>query len=68
MAKIIIADDNKELLCMVSEFLKIQQNIEVVKTFLSGKELVSHLERESCDILLLDDFMPEMDGVNILTE
>lgn len=68
MAKIIIADDNKELLCMVSEFLKIQQNIEVVKTFLSGKELLSHLESESCDILLLDVFMPEMDGVNILTE
>lgn len=68
MAKIIIADDNKELLCMVSEFLKIQQNIEIVKTFSTGKELLSHLENESCDILLLDVFMPEMDGVNILTE
>lgn len=68
MAKIIVADDNKELLCMVSEFLKIQQNIEVVKTFTSGKDLLNHLENESCDILLLDVFMPEMDGVNVLTE
>lgn len=68
MAKIIIADDNKELLCMVSEFLKIQPNIEVVKTFSGGKELLEHLENESCDILLLDVFMPEMDGVNVLTE
>lgn len=68
MAKIIIADDNKELLCMVTEFLKMQQNINVVKAFSTGKELLSHLESESCDILLLDIFMPEMDGVNILTE
>ena len=68
MAKIIIADDNKELLCMVSEFLKMQQNIDVVKAFSTGKELLSHLENESCDILLLDVFMPELDGVNILTE
>lgn len=68
MAKIIIADDNKELLCMVSEFLKMQQNIDVVKSFSTGKELLSHLETESCDILLLDIFMPELDGVNILTE
>lgn len=68
MAKIIIADDNKELLCMVSEFLKMQQNIDVVKAFSTGKELLSHLESESCDILLLDIFMPELDGVNILTE
>ena len=68
MAKIIIADDNKELLCMVSEFLKTQLQIEVVKTFNCGKDLLSHLENESADILLLDVFMPEIDGVNVLTE
>jgi len=68
MAKIIIADDNKELLCMISEFLKTQLEIEVVKTFTGGKDLLNHLETESCDILLLDVFMPEVDGVNVLTE
>ncbi|HIT44020.1 TPA: sporulation transcription factor Spo0A [Candidatus Avacholeplasma faecigallinarum] len=68
MAKIIVADDNKELLCMVSEFLKMQPNIEIVKTFNTGMDLLQHLESESCDILLLDVFMPEMDGVNVLSE
>lgn len=68
MAKIIVVDDNKELLTMVTEFLKMQQNIDVVKAFTTGKELLSHLENENCDILLLDVFMPELDGVNILTE
>lgn len=68
MAKIVIADDNKEILLMISEFLKLQENIDVVKTFSGGKELLAHLQNESCDILLLDVFMPEMDGVNILSE
>ena len=68
MAKIIIADDNKEILEMISEFLKMQSDIQVVKTFSRGKELLQHLESESADILLLDIFMPELDGVSILTE
>ncbi len=68
MAKIIIADDNKELVCMVTEFLKMQPNIDVVKQFSGGKELLSYLEHDTCDILLLDIFMPEMDGVAILSE
>ncbi len=68
MAKIIIADDNKELLGMVGEFLKLQPGIDVVKSFCNGKELLNHLEKESCDILLLDVFMPELDGVNVLNE
>ena len=68
MAKIIIADDNKELLETISEFLKLQSEIQVVKAFTRGKELLQHLENESADVLLLDVFMPEMDGVAILTE
>ena len=43
MAKIVIADDNKEILLMISEFLKLQENIDVVKTFSGGKELLAHL-------------------------
>ena len=68
MARIVIADDNKELVSMISEFLKMQTNFDVVKTFTGGKNLLTYLETNTCDILLLDIFMPEMDGVNILTE
>lgn len=68
MAKIIIADDDKELLCMISEFLKMQPNMEVAQTFTGGKELLSYLENNTADILLLDVFMPDLDGVNTLNE
>ena len=68
MNKIIIADDNKELLCMISEFLKMQPNMEVIKACSGGKELLTCLETETADLLLLDIFMPDIDGVNILSE
>ena len=68
MARIVIADDNKELVSMISEYLKMQTNFDVVKTFTGGKTLLNYLETNTCDVLLLDIFMPEIDGVNILTE
>ena len=68
MNKIIIADDNKELLCMIGEFLKLQPNMEVAKMCSGGKELLNYLENNTADLLLLDVFMPDMDGVNILAE
>ena len=67
MAKIVIADDNKELLCLLTEFLKMQPNMDVVKTFNGGKELLNYLEKEIPDILLLDIFMPSLDGFNTLS-
>ena len=66
MTKIVIADDNKELLCLITEFMKMQPNIEVVDTFTNGKELLNFLEKDTVDILLLDVFMPNLDGLNTL--
>ncbi len=68
MAKIIIADDNKEFVLMVSEFLKLQSGMEVEKVFSSGKLLLNYLESNSVDLLLLDIFMPEVDGITVLQE
>jgi two-component system response regulator (stage 0 sporulation protein A) len=66
MLKVAIADDNKELVLMISEFLKSQNKFEVVDTFNSGKELLDFLKTNTCDLLLLDIFMPEVDGINVL--
>ena len=65
MTKIIVADDNKDVLNIVSEFLKMQPNMEVVQTFSGGKELLSYLETNSADILLLDVFMPEIGRAHV---
>lgn len=68
MTKLVVVDDNKDLLNMISEFLKMQPNIEIAKTLTSGKELLNYLTTETVDILLLDVFLPDLDGINILSE
>ena len=68
MAKIIIADDNKDLNNMLSEYLGSQNNLYVDKTFTTGKQVLSYLENNYADVLLLDIFMPDVDGISVLEE
>ena len=68
MAKIIIADDNKDLNNMLSEYLGSQNNLFVDKTFTTGKQVLSYLEGNYADVLLLDIFMPDVDGISVLEE
>ena len=68
MIKTIVADDNKELVLMISECLKMNPGYDVTNTFNSGKSLLSYLEANQPDLLLLDIFMPEIDGVKVLEE
>ena len=68
MAKIIIADDNKDLNNMLSEYLGSQNNLFVDKTFTTGKQVLNYLESNYADVLLLDIFMPEVDGISVLEE
>ena len=66
MIKIMIADDNKELLATTVEFLKMQDNYQVVGSYTTGKDLLRGLEGLKVDVLLLDVFMPDIDGINVL--
>lgn len=68
MAKIIIADDNKEIVSFVGEFLSMQPDLVVSKTYHTGKTLLQGLETEKCDLLILDIFMPDLDGIHVLEE
>ncbi|MCR5786795.1 MAG: sporulation transcription factor Spo0A [Acholeplasmatales bacterium] len=65
--RVIVADDNKELVLMISEFLKMN-NFDVVGQFSSGNELLNYLQQNTADLLLLDIFMPERDGISVLEE
>ena len=67
MKKVIIADDNKEMVLMLASYLR-NNNFDVVECFDSGKELLTYLKSNQVDLLLLDVFMPEVDGVKVLQE
>lgn len=66
MAKILIADDNKDLGSMLSEYLGSQGNLVVEKVVTTGKQVLTYLAEHSVDVLLLDIFMPDGDGLSVL--
>ena len=64
--KIAIADDNRELVELMTEFLDSQPNMEVVGVAYDGRECIGILEQTDADILLLDIIMPYLDGIAVL--
>lgn len=68
MIRVLLADDADDLRFLVRFALEEDGRFEVVGDATNGKETVTLLERESPDVLVLDMAMPEMDGLEVLTE
>ncbi|ANU28376.1 sporulation transcription factor Spo0A [Planococcus versutus] len=64
--KIAIADDNRELVRLVKDYLNAQPNMKVVDVAYNGKTCINMLENQPIDILLLDIIMPHLDGIAVL--
>ncbi|TWT09160.1 sporulation transcription factor Spo0A [Planomicrobium sp. CPCC 101079] len=64
--KIAIADDNRELVDLMSDYLSSQPNMEVVAIAYNGKMCINMLKEHQVDILLLDVIMPYLDGIAVL--
>ncbi len=66
MRKIIITDDSEYLLSQLKNELESHDNIKVVKTHTKGKDLLDTLKTEVVDVLLLDVYISEIDGLEVL--
>ncbi|GBF11050.1 sporulation transcription factor Spo0A [Tepidibacillus infernus] len=64
--KILIADDNKEFVDLLKEFMLAQSDIEVIGVAYNGNEVLKILERETPDVMILDIIMPHLDGLGVL--
>lgn len=64
--KILIADDNKEFSNILSEYLKGQNDFEVVAVAKDGLEAVKFVTSYQPDVLVLDIIMPHLDGLGVL--
>jgi len=64
--KILIADDNKDFCCILSEYLGAQPDFEVIGIAKDGLEVVDLLEKITPDIIILDIIMPHLDGLGVL--
>lgn len=66
MITVHIADDHQILIDGVKAVLNIEPKIEVVGYSLNGNEVIAWFKEQSCDVLILDINMPELDGIEVL--
>jgi len=66
--RIMIIDDETEILEMLERFLKRSEKFDI-DTFYEPKKGLSHLKTHGhYDLVLLDIMMPELSGIDILTD
>ena len=61
---ILLVDDDDELKQKLSE--QLQKSGYMVKTLPNGKECCKLLEKEKPDLIIVDYFMPEIDGLSVI--
>ena len=68
MLKIVIVEDERMVAAINAQFAEKTPGVEVVATFHNGRDALAFLEQTNVDLLLLDLYMPEMSGVELLRE
>ncbi|WP_096434727.1 sporulation transcription factor Spo0A [Alteribacter populi] len=64
--KVCVADDNRELVMLLEEYIDSQEDMEVVGKAYNGQECLDLVEEEEPDVLILDIIMPHLDGLAVL--
>lgn len=65
-SKILLADDNYEFCNILSKFLSMDEDFEVVGIAKDGLEALDMIAEKKPDILILDIIMPHLDGLGVL--
>jgi len=66
--KIMLCEDSKELLKSLENFFASEKEMEVVGIHQEGDTLLNALRVTQVDVLILDVFLPNTDGVKVLQE
>ncbi|SDY56945.1 two-component system, response regulator, stage 0 sporulation protein A [Evansella caseinilytica] len=64
--KVCIADDNRELVMLLEDYINSQEDMEVVGKAFNGQECIELVEDRQPDVLILDIIMPHLDGLAVL--
>jgi len=64
--KVLICDDNRDFVNLIYEYLKEQEDMEIVGIAYDGNETLRKISEFSPDVVLLDVIMPELDGVGVM--
>jgi two-component system response regulator (stage 0 sporulation protein A) len=64
--RVAVADDNREFVGIIQEYLSEQPDIEVAGVAYNGEEILEIIEAEEPDVIILDIIMPHLDGIGVL--
>ncbi|NMH88718.1 response regulator transcription factor [Flavivirga algicola] len=68
MINVVLADDHELVRDGIKALLEDQQDIVVIDEASNGKEALDVLERTNPDLLIVDIRMPELNGIEVVTE
>lgn len=68
MLKTVIVEDDRMVAAINAQFAEKTPGVQVVATFHNGRDALSFLEQTGVDLLLLDLYMPEVSGLELLAE
>jgi two-component system, response regulator, stage 0 sporulation protein A len=64
--KVLLVDDNKQLLMSLKDYFAKQTDVEVCGIAENGQKAIEFLKSSRADVMILDMIMPEMDGMAVL--
>lgn len=64
--KVAIADDNREFVGIIQEYLSQQNDFELVGVAYNGEQILTIIEEKAPDVVILDIIMPHLDGIGVL--
>ena len=68
MIKVLLADDTPEMRLLLRVTLETDGRFEIVGDAADGVQALALIESEAPDVIVLDMAMPEMDGLEVLTQ
>ncbi|MGG4448684.1 sporulation transcription factor Spo0A [Brevibacillus porteri] len=66
--EVLLADDNREFVNLLEEYISSQYDMNVVGVAYNGNEVVRLLQERVPDVLILDIIMPHLDGLAVLEQ
>lgn len=64
--RVLLADDNREFVEVVKEYIERQEDMDLVGVAYHGNEALDLISREEPHVVLLDIIMPHLDGLGVL--
>lgn len=68
MLKTVIVEDDRMVAAINAQFARQTPGVEIAATFHNGRDALAYLEQTAVDLLLLDLYMPEQNGLELLKE